>query len=169
MSHETNDKSEYTVAHRTVELCVAGALMIVALVVMYDNWKTGAGWAFDGPEAGYFPFWIGVILLISSVGTFVTTLRNSSFGRETFVERGQLKQILQVLIPAIVFVAAISFIGIYVAAAIFIAFFMVYLGKYPVWKVVPVSVGVPLALFVLFEIWFLVPLPKGPVEAMLGY
>ncbi|SON56917.1 Tripartite tricarboxylate transporter TctB family protein [Hartmannibacter diazotrophicus] len=169
MAHEVNEKSEHTVSHRSVELFVAALLMVVALVVMYDNWKTGAGWAFDGPEAGYFPFWIGVILLVTSAGTFINTLRHSKVGLETFVERQQLKQILQVFIPAVVYVATIGYIGIYVSSAIFIGFFMIYLGKYPIYKVVPVSIGVPLFMFVLFEVWFLVPLPKGPLEAALGY
>ena len=89
--------------------------------------------------------------------------------RGTFVERGQFVLVMKVLIPTIVFVGLIWLIGIYFAAAIFIAFFMYWLGKYPIQKILPVAILIPLALFVMFEIWFLVPLPKGPVEAMLGY
>ncbi|ODN68393.1 tripartite tricarboxylate transporter TctB family protein [Methylobrevis pamukkalensis] len=169
MAHETEDRSEYTVSHKSVELVVAGILIFVSAVVMYDSNRIGAGWAFDGPESGYFPFYIGVILFISSVGTFISTLRARDVGNETFVERTGLKQIFQVLIPTMIFVAMIGYTGIYVASAIFIAFFMVYLGKYPVQKVAPVAIAIPVFLFVMFEIWFLVPLPKGPLESMIGY
>ena len=86
-----------------------------------------------------------------------------------FVERTQLKQVLQVFIPTVVFVIAIGLLGIYIASAIFITFFMVWLGKYSWYKAVPIAIGVPLFLFVMFETWFLVPLPKGPIETALGY
>jgi len=43
------------------------------------------------------------------------------------------------------------------------------IGRYPLWKLAPVSVLVPLALFFMFEVWFLVPLRKGPLEAFFGY
>lgn len=164
MSHQ----NENTVSNRTMELIVAAAFMGVAAVVMYDSRRIGASWGSDGPEAGYFPFYIGLIMFIASAATFATNLVSKAAG-SNFVERSQLKQVLAVLVPTIVFVVAIAFLGIYVSAVLFIAYFMIRLGEYPIHKTVPVALGVPLALFTMFEIWFLVPLPKGPVEAMLGY
>ena len=160
---------EHTVSERVVELVVAGILMALACLVMWDNWRIGARWAADGPQAGYFPFYIGLILFIASGGTFVITLLGKGAGAKTFVEREQLTQVLRVLVPTIVFVIMIGFVGIYVAAALFIAFFMWWLGRYGVHKIVPVAVIVPIVLFMMFEIWFLVPLPKGPLEMALGY
>lgn len=167
MSHE-NASNQNTVSNRAMELVVAGAFIAVAAVVMYDSWRIGARWGADGPEAGYFPFYVGLLMLIASGVTFVSNLVSKAES-SNFVGRSELKQVMAVLVPTAVFVAAIGLLGIYLAAAIFIAFFMVVLGKYPIWKVAPIALGVPAALFVLFEIWFLVPLPKGPVEAMLGY
>lgn len=167
MSHQA-DGSENTVSSRAMELVVAGAFMLVAGVVMYDSWRIGARWASDGPQSGYFPFYVGLIMMIASTATFLINLFAVS-ASSNFVGRTELKQVLHVLIPTIVFVVAIGFLGIYVAGAIFIAFFMLFLGKYPIWKVLPIAAGVPLVLFTMFEIWFLVPLPKGPLEAMLGY
>ena len=60
-------------------------------------------------------------------------------------------------------------VGIYVASALFIAAFMIWRGRYGALPTLGASVGVPVILFLLFEVWFLVPLPKGPVERMLGY
>jgi hypothetical protein len=51
---------------------------------------------------------------------------------------------------------------------LFIAYFMRQLGKYSWLMVVSVPVGVMVAFFLTFEIWFAVPLPKGPLEAALG-
>ena len=161
--------SESTVSVRTMEIVVAAVLMIIAVVVMADNIRIGIGWAYDGPEAGYFPFYVGVALFLASAGTLLANLFGRSADLGSFVGRSQLKLVLKVLVPTIVFVALIGFTGIYVAAALFIAFFMHWLGKYPVIKIVPVAILVPAALFLMFEIWFLVPLPKGPLETMLGY
>src|SRR2546429_8851217 len=85
-----------------------------------------------------------------------------------FVEAGQLKLVLAVLVPSALYVALIGWIGIYLASALFIAFFMRWLGKYPWWKVAAVSIGNSVAFFVIFEVWFKVPLPKGPLETLLG-
>jgi surface polysaccharide O-acyltransferase-like enzyme len=168
MAHET-ERSEHTVSTRLMELIVAALFMAAATLIMYDNWRIGARWAADGPEAGYFPFRVGVIMFIASAVTFVINLRASSSASANFVDRSQVKQVLQVLVPTAVFVATIGVLGIYLAAALFITFFMWWLGKYPIYKILPVAVAIPLALFLMFEVWFLVPLPKGPIETALGY
>ncbi|WP_029011376.1 tripartite tricarboxylate transporter TctB family protein [Azospirillum halopraeferens] len=169
MDHET-ESSAPVVSNRVMEIVVAGLFALFSIIVMMDSARVGAGWASDGPEAGYFPFYVGLIMLVSALAIMGTAIfRQTNADSGTFVEKHQLALVLQVLVPSSVFVALVSFLGIYVAAAIFIAFFMYWVGKYPVQKIVPVAVGVPVALFVAFEIWFLVPLPKGPVEAMLGF
>lgn len=167
MAHPT-DRNEHTVSTRTMELVVAALFMAVATLVMWDNWRTGVHWGADGPGAGYFPFRIGLIMFTASAITFATKWKDRA-GPETFVDRSQLKTVLQVLIPTIIFVLSIGFIGIYLAAACFIVFFMWRLGKYPAYKILPIAILVPLLLFFMFEVWFLVPLPKGPIEAALGY
>lgn len=177
MSHEIRDPEApagaeahaRSVSARTMELVVAGALMAVAAVIMWDSWRIGARWGADGPGAGYFPFRVGVILFAVSAATFVLKWRDAAEAGVPFVERAQLSLVLQVFVPTLVFVALIPFLGIYVAAAAFIAYFMVRLGRYGPQIAAPVALGVPAALFVLFEVWFLVPLPKGPLEAAFGY
>ena len=161
------DRSEQTVSTRVMELVVAGTFMALAILIMWDNWRIGARWE-DGPQAGYFPFRVGAIMFIASAVTFGVNLfaRTSS---PNFVERSQLKQVLQVLIPTAVFVATIGVFGIYVSAALFITFFMWWLGRYPLYRILPIAILVPIFLFFMFEIWFLVPLPKGPIEDALGY
>jgi putative tricarboxylic transport membrane protein len=154
---------------RTMDVIVAAILMAVGAVVMVSSYKLGAGWSPTGPESGYFPFYIGALILLSSTITLLITCFSKSPDRTPFVEPKQFQRVLQVLIPSFIFVMAIRHIGIYVAGGLFIACFMWWLGKYPLSKVAIVSVLVPVALFVLFEVWFLVPLPKGPLEAALGY
>ena len=162
------ERSEHTVSTRLMELIVAGLFMAVAVLIMYDNWRIGALWAEDGPQAGYFPFRVGAIMFAASAITFGVHLL-ARMPSANFVERSQLRQVLQVLMPTTVFVVAIAFLGIYLSSALFIAFFMWWLGKYPPAKIVPIAIAIPIALFFMFEVWFLVPLPKGPIEFALGY
>ena len=162
-------ESRGRVTYRTMDLLVAAILMVVGAVVMKTSYDLGAGWSSNGPDSGYFPFYIGLLILVSSTVTLLVTLFTSKPDRTPFVEAQPFFRILQVLIPSIIFVLAIRYIGIYVAGGLFIAFFMWWLGKYSLPKVISVGVLVPLALFLMFEVWFLVPLPKGPVEAFLGY
>ncbi|MDI4655670.1 tripartite tricarboxylate transporter TctB family protein [Xanthobacter autotrophicus] len=171
MSSETGQtgQNEKTVTNRTMDMVVALVFMGVSALVMSDSWRVGASWAADGPQAGYFPFYVGLIMFIASAVTLVQNMVTRHPDLTNFVDRTQLVSVMQVLIPTVAYVGLIFLLGIYVASAIFIAFFMWWLGKYPPAKIIPVAVGVPLALFVMFEVWFLVPLPKGPLETALGY
>ena len=161
--------NETTVTNRTMDAVVALMFMGVAALVMYDNWRIGASWASDGPEAGYFPFYVGLLMFIASAGTFAMALFTKHPDLGNFVDRSQLHSVMQVLVPTAVYIAVIFVVGIYVASALFIAFFMWWLGKYSIVKILPVAIGVPFALFMMFEVWFLVPLPKGPLEAAFGF
>ena len=153
---------------RTAELMVAAGFFVLGLVVINDSLRLGMRWVGDGPQPGYFPFYLGVIICASAAITFVFGLRMPAGKNRTFVEVGQLKLVLSVLVPSAVYVALVGWLGIYVSAVLFIALFMRWLGKYPWWKVALVSIGNSVVFYLIFEIWFLVPLPKGPLEALLG-
>ena len=155
----------------TVDAVVAAVLFAVGAVVIVQARALGAGWTSDGPGSGYFPFYIGVILCIASAGILYQAVASKKRDTRAFVDREQLVRVLSVFVPAIFYVLAIVFIGIYVASAIYIAVFMVVLGKYPPWKAVLIGVLVSAAFFAMFEVWFKVPLYKGSLEplAFLGY
>jgi putative tricarboxylic transport membrane protein len=167
---ETKESAAASV--RTVDLVTAAAIFLVGLVVIWDSVRLGFRWGPDGPAAGYFPFYIGLILCLSSVVNFAQAwIRRRHV---SFVSRASFKTVLSVILPTIVYVGLIGGVGpvpglgIYVASAIFIAMFMVWLGKYRWGLTSAVSIAVPIAFFVLFEVWFKVPLPKGPLETALG-
>jgi hypothetical protein len=160
---------ETTVTTRFMEIVVAALFMLVAVVVMWDSWRIGAGWASDGPQPGYFPFYIGLIMFVASAVTLITNAVTKAPDLSNFVDRSALWLVLQVLVPMAGFVVLIGLLGIYVAAGIFIAFFMWWLGRYSLVKAVPVGILIPIVLFWVFEIAFLIPLPKGPLEAALGF
>jgi hypothetical protein len=158
---------------RMWEVAVAVLFLVFGSIVTWDSRRLGAQWGSDGPQAGYFPFYIGVIILVSSAINLYSALTSGEPGRRPFVLWQQLRMILVVLVPSVIYVALIAnpwfSLGIYVASALFIAFFMRLLGKYGWVKVALVAVGTMVVFFLMFEIWFAVPLPKGPLEAALGY
>ena len=153
---------------RAVETGVAAIILIFGLVVVVDSYRVGARWGDDGPQPGYFPFYVGLLICISSAMILLRAARNAALAAESFVSREELKKILTVLVPSVIYVSVIAYLGFYLASTLYIAYFMWQLGKYSWIKTVPVSVGVSVAFFLIFEIWFSVPLPKGPLEAALG-
>lgn len=153
-----------------MEWLVAIACMAFGAVVMWDSLRVGAGWAFDGPQAGYFPFYVGLLICASSVVTLVqVVLRRIGRRDRLFATWEQLWRVSEVLIPSMVYVLAIPWLGIYVPTALFIAWFMWRIGKYGAAKILPAALGVPVLTFLTFEVWFKLPLPKGPVESLIGY
>lgn len=169
--HQGNaDDSPSLLSVRTMDIVVALVLMAVAGVVITDSIRLGVRWqAIEGPAAGYFPFYIGLILATSSAVTLVRALVDKPAGGKTFVTKQAFRQVLAVLIPLVVYIVVLGFIGIYVASAIYIALFMWYFGKYPILRGALIGGAISLSLFLMFEVWFLVPLPKGPLEEFLGY
>ena len=156
-------------SERAVGAFTAIGIFFVGVVIMVDNYTLGAGWSKDGPESGYFPFRIGVIICIASVVVLLQTLFGKTRSTKTFVTWVRLKLVLKVLLPTIAYVLAIQLIGIYVASTLFIGAFMRVMDKSSWLKTLLISIGVNLALFWMFEVQFMVPLPKGPLEALFGY
>jgi hypothetical protein len=172
MSTESEGKPDGAplVTRRTMEIVVALLLLAAAAVVIADSIRLGIGWRpNEGPTAGYFPFYIGLILAVSSAVNLLRAVAEHKGGGGAFVTRPAFRRVLAVLLPLAVYVAAVTFIGIYVSSAIYIALFMWYFGKYRLVVGAPVGVAIAGTFFLMFEIWFLVPLPKGPLENYLGF
>jgi putative tricarboxylic transport membrane protein len=167
--HDEAAREEPSVSTLGPELGVALLLMALALLVITDSIRVGTGWGDDGPRSGYFPFYIGALLLAASGWTFVTALKKGRRGAEGFATHGQLKSVWQVALPMLLYVGVMAWTGLYLASLGLIAWFMRRHGKYGWGLTAAVSVGVPLLAFLVFERWFLVPLPKGPIENWLGF
>lgn len=164
------DEGPRLVTTRTMDIAVSLLFLVVSGIVILDCFRLGFGWIpNEGPASGYVPFYIAVIMAGASLVNLFSALRIGHSAHEMFVSKPAFMRVLAVLLPAFGYVALIGFVGIYVASALFILGFMLTLGKEKIIRAVLVATGVPVFLFVLFEIWFLVPLPKGPLEAMLGY
>lgn len=154
-----------------VDAVVAVLIMLLGAVVIYGSKELGSGWTSEGPGAGYFPFYIGLIMTISGGGILYQALYGKKKDTSVFVDGEQVKRVLSVLIPAGVYVLAVQFIGLYVASAIYIVLFMVILGKFSWVKSLIAALSVNTLFFLMFEVWFKVPLFKGAYDMLsfLGY
>ena len=153
---------------RTVEMAVSLLLLAFAALMAFDNWRTGMGWASDGPKAGYFPFYLSIILGAASVYGLVTAFLNRAGADATFVNRDQLRRVLQVFVPTYLFCLVTQWLGLYVASLVLVASFMRFIGRIAWWKSLVTSFIFTVAMFVTFELAFDVIMPKGPIEALLG-
>ena len=152
---------------RTADVLTAVVLMLLGGVVIADSVRLGIGWGTDGPKSGFFPFWLALLMLAACALILVQSVRRKSSA--PFVTREQLSPVLKVLWPAAAAVALMQFVGLYVASALYMAFYMRLVGRHGWLVVIGLAVLIPVVTFFVFETWFLVPMPKGPLEAWLGY
>ncbi len=157
---ETGDRPVAT--NRTMEIVVAGLFLLFGLTFCIASYQLGSGWSDDGPQSGYFPFYINVIILIASAVTLAQAIMGkTSRPRDAFVSVGQLRQIMAVLLPAALYVLGVQLFGIYLSSAVYITLFMVWLGKYSWGKSAALGISISVAVYFMFEVWFKVSLHKG--------
>jgi hypothetical protein len=166
MSPTEHDGGGTGPSHRLVEIAVALAMAVLAAIGIIGSLQVGAGWSAEGPQAGFFPFYISLIVLASCAINLFNVMHQD--GERIFAEWGQLRQVLSVVIPATAYVFLVPVLGMYVSSGLLIGVFMKWLGGYKWLLVLLIAIGVPIITFLLFERWFLVPLPKGPLEDWLG-
>lgn len=152
---------------RAADIITASILFLFGGLVIVDAMRLGIGWGMDGPKSGFFPFWLALIMMVCCAITVAQQARKAI--RPRFVERDKLRPVLTVLWPAVAAVALMQWLGLYVASALYMGFYMRWVGRHSWIAVIALSLGIPLATFLIFEKWFFVPMPKGPLEGWLGY
>jgi len=164
-----SDNSPSVVSARTVDIVVSLLLLALAALLCFDNWRTGIAWAYDGPQPGYFPFYLGIILAAASLYGLVTSLVTGVGAAQIFLTRDQLRRVMQVFVPTLLFCLFTQWLGLYVASFLLIAGFMRIIGRIALWKSVLTAFLFAIIMFVTFDVAFDVIMPKGPLEAAFGY
>jgi putative tricarboxylic transport membrane protein len=153
--------------HRWVEAGVALFMILFGVVVIVGSLQVGIGWGAEGPKSGFFPFYLGVLIVAASAANLARAIVEGN-PRALFADWAQLGQVVSVIIPTAVYVFVVPWLGMYVASILLIAVFMKWFGRYGWGRTLGIAVGVPAIAYLLFEKWFLIPLPKGPIEDLLG-
>lgn len=166
----THSEDKSLVSTQTMDIATALFFIVLGALVIYDSMRIGNSWGDMGPESGYFPFYIGCLLIFGAVLIIVSAMMpgNKAAGDASFVTRKQIKSVIKVFIPTMIYVLLMNYIGLYAAASLYIIGFMMLNGGYAFVRTLPYAIIVPILVYGMFEKWFLVPLPKGPIEAALG-
>ena len=165
---EPEDNSPAVASSRAVEIVVYVVLLALAAILAYDNYRSGIGWASDGPKSGYLPFYLCLILAGASLWGLGRVLFFRAAAGQVFVTRDQVRRVLQVFIPTALFCALMQWLGLYVASFLLIAGFMRFIGRIAWWKCIVTALVFTVAMFVTFDVAFDVLMPKGPIEALFG-
>src|SRR5215471_4332329 len=163
------DDSPAVTSNRTVEIVVSLLLLALAATLGWDNWRTGIGWDSTGPQPGYFPFYLSVILAGASLYGLIAAALSREAALKSFVTRAQLRRVMAVFVPTLLFCLVTQFLGLYVASFLLIAGFMWFVGRIALWKSLLTAFVFTALMFVTFDIAFDVIMPKGPLEALFGY
>jgi hypothetical protein len=166
---EPPDDSPAVAKQRNVELATLLVTLAFALLMAWDNWRTGISWESTGPAAGYFPFYVSIILGGACLFGIVKELVHRERGRDAFVTRNQFKRVLQMFVPTLLYVPVTQWLGLYVASFILITGFMIVVGKIAAWKSFVTGFVFSALMFATFEVAFDVIMPKGPLEHLFGY
>jgi hypothetical protein len=156
-------------SNRVVDAVVSLLLLAFAALMAFDNWRTGMSWDATGPQAGYFPFYLSVILAAACVYGLVKEFAARRQPSEPFVTREQLGRVLQVFLPTLAFCLLTQWLGMYVASFLLVAGFMTWVGRIAWWKSLATALVFSVLMFVTFDIAFDVIMPKGPLEALFGH
>jgi hypothetical protein len=152
-----------------LELIFAGLVFLIGLAGLYGSAELNTGWASDGPQAGFFPFRVALILMAAAVLVAVQAWRGRAVLRHVAVaDRASFERMLWFGLPIIGAVALAQWLGLYVASAAYLLFTIRLRGRRSWATCLGVAIGVPVITFLVFERWFQVPLLKGPLEIMLG-
>ncbi len=162
----TATPSEAGISRRALEIAFAIFVLVLAALVLWDSYGRGMGWGSDGPQGGYFPGRVGGVMAIAGLVVLWSAL---GAPRTVAVSYGQMRSVAKVLLPLLVYIALIDPLGIYVPSGFLMIALMLMFGAFKWWQTALGGLLTPLVAFVVFELQFRVPLPKGPLEAFLGY
>src|SRR5688572_12187026 len=154
--------------HRSVEVAVALLTAAFGIIILVGSLQVGIDWGVEGPRPGFFPFYVSLFIIVSSLYNLLQATSLGGIKEGLFSSIDQLKRVMSVVVPATIYVAMVPFIGMYISSFLLIAFFMMWLGKYSALYTLPIAVGVPAIVYVVFERYFQIALPKGPIEYWLG-
>ncbi len=152
---------------RTMELATAAAIGAFGGLVIAGSLQLKTGWSPEtGPQSGYMPLRLGIMLCVVSILLFLGGLRSPD--RSGFVSKQQLKLTLAIFIPTVLLVASMPFLGCYTGSLLYLIYMLKVHGHASWFKSLLIPACVVVAFYLVFELWFEVDLVKGPVESLLG-
>jgi hypothetical protein len=151
---------------RTADIVCAMVILLVGLLIMVDSVRLEIGWGMEGPRAGFYPFVMSLGVVVGSLIVLAQAIRRKGVAasKEPFIRREAVGPVLRVVIPALGMVLLTHFVGLYVAAALYMGVYMRWIGGHRWATVLALSIGLPALSYVIFEKIFLIPMPAGSLR-----
>ncbi|GLK85863.1 tripartite tricarboxylate transporter TctB family protein [Ancylobacter defluvii] len=165
------------ISRSTMDIAAACATAAVGAVVCYGATLNGIAWGDSGPEPGYFPFYVGGLIILGSAGTIVQAWRRRAAGHDrpgadagadSFLDGERLRTILAFFLPIVAMVAVSAWLGLYVGMALYIFYALRIAAGFRTLTAALAALAVVAVNFVIFEKLFMVPLLKGPILEAFG-
>lgn len=153
---------------RGLELAASAVVFTLGSLAVIGALEHDIWWAADGPPSGYFPFRLGLVLMAASTAIAIQALASGPRGREEVLSREGGRRMVGFFAPLVAYVAVAQVLGLYIATALYLGVVLRTMGGHAWRTTAAVALAVPAASWLLFEMWFTVPLLKGPVERWLG-
>ena len=139
--------------------------MILAAVAMVDS-RAGAlvdttGTEPGGIGAGFYPFWSAAVIFGCGAVVATTARRSTQVGPAAFEGREAVFAVLKIIAPMVIATVSILWLGFYVVSGLYMALFARWVGRYRWVWVAALAIGMPVAIYVAFEVGFRVSLPKS--------
>lgn len=156
------------ISRYSMEIATALLTGAIGIAICYGAWQVGIGWTPSGPDSGYFPFWIGVLVVAGSLVNLLRTVIGHRHKDETFLDAARLRSLARFTLPIIGFAVISLLLGLYVGTTLYVLFAMRLQGHYAWWRSLVSGIAISICFYLLFELVFQVPLLKGPLEHAFG-
>ncbi|MEY8831522.1 tripartite tricarboxylate transporter TctB family protein [Sedimentitalea sp. XS_ASV28] len=150
---------------RLAEIVTAGVLALLSIYLMWKSTELNVGYITgEGPGGGAWPFWLSGIMLICTIMIAINWYRQSSppsrsteplldgYGKRTLVLVGG---------GLLGFVGLTGIISMYGAMAVFLLYYLRFLGRHTWTLTLILSTAIPIGFFFFFEALMRITLPKG--------
>jgi hypothetical protein len=148
-------------SYRTVEIGTVSVLLLLGALLFYESVRLGPGWGDSGPQPGFFPFVLTVLLVLGLLGVSYIDIHRRPDNRPFFEVSQEVSDLLRVGLPILVAVALIRWFGIYVTSGLYLAFFMAWYGKFRWYAALAGGIIFPVTLWLVLREGFNLPMPMS--------
>lgn len=150
---------------RLGEITTAGVLALLSIYLMYKSTSLPIGYiSGQGPGGGFWPFWLSFIMLLTTGWIAVNWYRRTSppsRSEEPVLDAYGWKMLFLVGGGIIGFAVLIPIISMYGAIAVFLLYYLKFLGRHGWPLTLILVICLPIGFFFFFEGAMRITMPKG--------
>lgn len=151
-----------------MEVATALFTAVLGLVICAGSARHGISWNEQGPQAGFFPFYVGCMIVIGSLVNLAQALLARRRLAGHFIESGRVRDVAAFFAAIVAFAVLVAVLGLYVGIALYLSAITLWKARLRPARAALLGLGAALFFFICFEYAFKLPLPKGPLLNLFG-